>query len=77
MNIEQTVEAQRKFFSTGRTFDIKFRLEALDKLKQAIKKHETELLEAIKKGAIKKEKAKKSSKEPAFIYKIITIFLHN
>ena len=48
MNIEQTVEAQRDFFSTGKTFDIKYRLEALDKLKNAIKKHETELLEAIK-----------------------------
>jgi len=49
MNIEQTVEAQRKFFSSGRTFDIKFRFEALDKLKNAIKTHEPELLEAIKK----------------------------
>ena len=48
MNIEQIVEAQRKFFSSGKTFDIKFRREALDKLKNAIKKHETDLLEAIK-----------------------------
>ena len=48
MNIEQTVEAQRKFFSTGKTFDINFRLDALDKLKLAIKRHETDLLEAIK-----------------------------
>ncbi len=48
MNIEQTVEAQRNFFSTSKTFDIKYRLEALDKLKNAIKKHEIELLEAIK-----------------------------
>lgn len=48
MNIGQTVEAQRIFFSSGKTFDIKFRLNALDKLKQAIKKHETDLLEAIK-----------------------------
>lgn len=48
MNIEQTVEAQRDFFSKGKTFDIKFRLDALDKLKDAIKRHETELLDAIK-----------------------------
>ena len=48
MNIEQIVEAQRKFFSTGNTFDIKFRLAALDKLKKTIKTHEKELLEAIK-----------------------------
>lgn len=48
MNIEQIVDAQRKYFSTGKTFDIKYRLEALDKLKASIKKHEAELLDAIK-----------------------------
>ena len=48
MNIEQTVEAQRIFFATGKTFDIKYRLDALNKLKKAIKLHETELLDAIK-----------------------------
>ena len=49
MNIEQIVDAQRKFFATNKTFDIKFRLEALDKLKASVKKHETDLLEAIHK----------------------------
>ena len=49
MNIEQTVDVQRKFFATSKTFDIKFRLEALDKLKASVKKHETDLLEAIHK----------------------------
>ena len=49
MNIEQIVDAQRKFFATSKTFDIKFRLEALDKLKASVKKHETDLLEAIHK----------------------------
>ena len=49
MNIEQIVGTQRKFFATNKTFDIKFRLEALDKLKNAIKKHEIDLLEAIRK----------------------------
>lgn len=49
MNIEQTINAQRKFFATNKTFDIKFRLDALDKLKASIKKHETELIEAIRK----------------------------
>ena len=49
MNIEQTVDTQRKFFATSKTFNIKFRLEALDKLKASVKKHETDLLEAIHK----------------------------
>ncbi len=49
MNIEQIVDVQRKFFATNKTFDIKFRLEALDKLKASVKKHETDLLEAIHK----------------------------
>ncbi|MBO4613877.1 MAG: aldehyde dehydrogenase [Bacteroidales bacterium] len=49
MNIEQIVGTQRKFFATNKTFDIKFRLEALDKLKASVKKHETDLLEAIHK----------------------------
>ncbi|MBQ4010092.1 MAG: aldehyde dehydrogenase family protein, partial [Bacteroidales bacterium] len=48
MNIEQIVDAQRRYFSTGKTFDIKYRLAALDKLKASIKKHEAELLDAIK-----------------------------
>lgn len=49
MKIEQIVDVQRKFFATNKTFDIKFRLEALDKLKASVKKHETDLLEAIHK----------------------------
>ena len=49
MNIEQIVNAQRQFFASNKTFDIKFRLEALDKLKASIKKHETELLDAVHK----------------------------
>jgi len=49
MNIEKIVEEQRNYFAAGKTFDVKFRLEALDKLKKAILRHETELLEAIRK----------------------------
>ena len=49
MDIEQTINAQRKFFATNKTFDIKFRLNALDRLKASVKKHETDLLEAIHK----------------------------
>ena len=49
MNIEQIVNAPRQFFASNKTFDIKFRLEALDKLKASIKKHETELLDAVHK----------------------------
>lgn len=46
-NIEQVVAAQRAYFRSGKTFDINARRQALQTLKQAIKSHEQELLDAI------------------------------
>lgn len=47
MEAKPLVDAQRAYFMKGETFDVRFRLEALDKLKKAIKRHEQDLLEAI------------------------------
>jgi aldehyde dehydrogenase (NAD+) len=42
------LEKQRKFFRTGKTRSVAFRIEQLRKLKQAIKAHEAEILDALK-----------------------------
>lgn len=47
MEAKPLVDAQRAYFMKGETFDVRFRQEALDKLKKAIKRHEQDLLEAI------------------------------
>lgn len=46
--ISALIEAQHKFFLTGATLDVKFRIAALKRLKQAIKDSEKELSEALK-----------------------------
>ena len=48
MDIQALVAAQRTYFRTGATLDITFRKKALDKLEQAIKAREGELLAALK-----------------------------
>ena len=46
-DIAQTVAKQRDFFRTGATLPVRFRLEALDKLRRAIKQYEPQLLQAM------------------------------
>lgn len=47
--IEILLDKQKKFFKTGKTLDVKFRIENLKKLREAIKKYENEIAKAIKK----------------------------
>ncbi len=49
MKIEKIVERQREFFRTDKTKDLRFRLEALERLEASIKLHEEELNRALKK----------------------------
>lgn len=49
MQIEELVKKQRDFFFSGKTFDITYRENALDKLEQAILKYEDRLYDALKK----------------------------
>ena len=49
MKIEKIVERQRKFFSTDRTKELRFRLEALNRLEMSIKEHEEDINAALKK----------------------------
>ncbi len=46
--IKNIIEKQKKFFATGKTLDIKYRTEALKKLKATIEKYEVEIGKAIK-----------------------------
>lgn len=47
MSIDQTIQKQREFFDTGRTLDVKFRMDALRRLTDAIRANESRLTEAL------------------------------
>ncbi|MBQ8827549.1 MAG: aldehyde dehydrogenase [Clostridia bacterium] len=49
MNIDQILESKRKFFASGATLPVKFRIEKLKKLYDTVKKYETEIGEALTK----------------------------
>lgn len=48
MQIEHIMEAQRRFFGTGKTIDVGFRIRMLTRLEKAIIKYEDDLCTAIK-----------------------------
>lgn len=48
MNIDIILELQRKFFQNGATLPVKFRIEMLKRLYNAVKKYETEITDALK-----------------------------
>ncbi|KWX87094.1 aldehyde dehydrogenase, partial [Paenibacillus riograndensis] len=54
-NVEQMLEESRKFFHTGATRAVAFRLEQLQKLKNAIKRYETRIITALNKDLHKSE----------------------
>lgn len=53
--IRLIIEAQRKFFATGKTFDTEYRLETLKKLRSLIIQHEQEIVDALWKDFHKPE----------------------
>jgi len=46
---KRIIDRQREFFNTGETFSYEYRKEALERLKESVKKHETEIAAAQKK----------------------------
>jgi len=48
MDISEKVKLQREYFQSGKTLNVSFRLDALNKLEKAIKNHEKEVLGALK-----------------------------
>jgi aldehyde dehydrogenase (NAD+) len=53
--IRLIIDAQQKYFATGRTFDIDYRLEILKKLRRLIIQHEQDIVDAIWKDFHKPE----------------------
>jgi aldehyde dehydrogenase (NAD+) len=45
--IQLVLEKQRKYFATGKTHDVEFRIEILKKLRSLIRQHESEIREAL------------------------------
>lgn len=45
---KEAIQSQREFFSAGKTRDIQFRIAMLHRLRDAIKKHECEIMAALK-----------------------------
>ena len=48
MNIDEILEQQRKFFRSGATLPVKFRINMLKKLRSAVNQYEAEIAEALK-----------------------------
>ena len=55
MNIDEILESQRKFFHSGATLSVKFRIKSLKKLYNAVKKYEKEISAALTKDLGKSE----------------------
>ena len=54
-SIKETLEKQKRFFASGNTKDVNFRIEQLNKLESAIKNHELAILNALKEDLNKPE----------------------
>ncbi|RPI72752.1 MAG: aldehyde dehydrogenase family protein, partial [Desulfobacteraceae bacterium] len=47
MSIKEIIQAQRRYFATGATQEVSFRIEQMQKLEQALEQHEPALLQAL------------------------------
>lgn len=48
-NIDEILHSQKEFFQSGKTLPVSFRVDALKKLRESIKRHEDEIAEALTK----------------------------
>lgn len=48
-NIDEILQGQKEFFQSGKTLPVSFRVDALKKLRESIKRHEDEIAEALTK----------------------------
>jgi aldehyde dehydrogenase (NAD+) len=70
------IEAQRNFFATGKTFDVKFRIEILKKLRSLIILHERDIIDALWKDFHKPE-FEVISTETRFVIKELNMAIRN
>ncbi len=74
--IRSIIESQRKFFASGKTLDIKYRLEILKKLRSVILDHEKDIIDAIWKDFHKPE-FEVISTESRFVIKELNYAIRN
>ena len=74
--ISEIIAKQRKFFRTGETLDLKFRLRQLKKLHETIKKYEAEIFDALYQD-FKKSTFEAFGTEVALVHEEISYFLKN
>ena len=55
MHIEEILERQRRFFASGATLPVSFRVEALKKLHASVQSHEAEIARALRQDLGKSE----------------------
>ena len=75
-HIPELIESQRKYFRTGATLGLKFRLEQLKKLHEVMIKYERDIFEAINKD-FKKSEFEIFGTEVALVIEEIKFFLKN
>lgn len=75
-NYQIIVQNQKTFFRTNKTKDISFRLDALQKLRSAIKKYEKELMNALK-ADLNKSEFEAYSTEIGFVLEEIRFTIRN
>jgi len=66
-DVKKLIKQQREFFSTGKTLDLRFRINALKKLKESVKKHEEEVCEALRRD-LNKAAFEAYATEVGFVY---------
>lgn len=66
-DIRNLINEQRAYFAKGETLDLAFRINALKRLKECIKKHEEEICEALKKD-LNKAPFEAYATEVGFVY---------
>ena len=76
VNVENILNSQKKFYFTGKTKDVNWRLNQLKILKNTIKKYEKEVLQALKKDLNKSEFESYMS-EVGIVYEEINYMLKN
>jgi aldehyde dehydrogenase (NAD+) len=74
--IRLIIEAQRNFFATGKTFDLKYRIEILKKLRSLIIFHEKDIVDALWKDFHKPE-FEVIGTESRFVIKELNITIRN
>ena len=70
------IDSQRKFFTTGKTFDLKYRIGILKKMRSLIISHEKEIIEALWKDFHKPE-FEVIATETRFVIKELSVFIRN